>query len=294
MRQHRLALCKGHFLDWVPEQVERFVHKYQMFTHQERILIAVSGGKDSLALWDILFRLGYQSDGLYIGLGIDDNIQYSQKSRHLADSFAQERGLRLHVVDIQQEYNETIPQIAMRTTRGQGKPCAVCGLSKRHTMNRFARDLGYHVLATGHNLDDEVAVLYGNTLNWEIGFMARQGPVLEANHPGLVRKVKPLFRFTEREVAAYALMRSIEYVYEECPHAVGSKSIFYKEILNKMEEERPGAKLSFYLSFLKAKDKGLFNNISEEQTDSLSTCSSCRQPTTTAGLCSFCRMLIKQ
>jgi tRNA-5-methyluridine54 2-sulfurtransferase len=294
MRQHRLALCKVHFLDWVPEQVERFVHKYQMFTHQERILIAVSGGKDSLALWDILFRLGFQADGLYIGLGIDEDIHYSQKSRQLADSFAQEHGLCLHNVDMQQEYGETIPQIAVRTTRGRGKPCAVCGLSKRHIMNRVARNLGYHVLATGHNLDDEVAVLFGNTLNWEIGFMARQGPVLEANHPGLVRKVKPLFRFTEREVAAYALMRGIEYIYEECPHAIGSKSILYKELLNKMEEERPGAKLSFYLSFLKAKDNGLFNDLSHEQTKSLSRCSSCGQPTTAGGLCSFCRLLIKQ
>jgi tRNA-5-methyluridine54 2-sulfurtransferase len=294
MRQHRLAMCKEHFLDWVPEQVERFIHKYQMFSRQERILIAVSGGKDSLALWDILFRLGFESDGLYIRLGIDEGIHYSEKSRQLAETFAKTRNLRLLTVEMRDEYGETIPQIAERTTRGQGKPCAVCGLSKRHIMNRIARQGGYHVLATGHNLDDEVAVLFGNTLNWEVGFMARQGPVLEANHPGLVRKVKPLFRFSEREVAAYALLRGIEYIHEECPHAVGSKSIIYKEILNQMEEQRPGAKLNYYLTFLKAKDNGLFSIHAQEQINTLSTCPSCGQPTTASGECSFCRIFTKQ
>ena len=52
MRQHKLALCGEHFLDWVPEQTQRFIEKYKMFTPDQRILVAVSGGKDSLSLWD--------------------------------------------------------------------------------------------------------------------------------------------------------------------------------------------------------------------------------------------------
>jgi len=71
MRQHRLALCKEHYLEWVPEQTERFIKKYNMFTRNEKILVAVSGGKDSLSLWGILVRLGYQADVFYIGLVID-------------------------------------------------------------------------------------------------------------------------------------------------------------------------------------------------------------------------------
>lgn len=74
MRQHKLALCKQHFLDWVPLQTARFIKKYRMFGPEERVLVAVSGGKDSLSLWDILHRLGYQADGLYLGLGIDEGL----------------------------------------------------------------------------------------------------------------------------------------------------------------------------------------------------------------------------
>ena len=291
MRQHKLALCKEHYLDWILEQTQRFIKKYKMFTPQERILVAVSGGKDSLSLWDILWRLGYQADGLYIGLGIDEGIGYSAESQRLSEQFAAQRGLRLHIVDVDQQYGETIPEMADRTTRGRGKPCAVCGMAKRHIMNRVAREGGYDVLATGHNLDDEAAVLFGNTLNWIPGYLVRQSPVLEANRPGLVRKVKPLCRFYEREMAAYALLRGIKYIYEECPHSVGSKSLYYKEILNRLEEDRPGAKLSFYLRFLQAREEGLFAPQADPQVELLHTCPSCGQPTTAPGECAFCRLV---
>ena len=167
MRQHKLALCKPHYLDWIPEQTQRFIEKYKMFGKEERILVAVSGGKDSLSLWDILHRLGYQADGLYIGLGIDGGFGYSDESQRLSQAFADQYSLKLHVISVPQTYGESIPEMATRTRRGKGKPCSVCGMTKRHIMNRMARQGGYAVLVTGHNLDDEAAVLFGNTINWQ-------------------------------------------------------------------------------------------------------------------------------
>ena len=292
MRQHRLALCKEHYLEWIPEQTERFIKKYQMFSRDEKILVAVSGGKDSLSLWDILVRMGYDADGLYLGLGIDGGISYSHESQRLTEKFAEENKLKLHIVDIEKEYGQSIPVLSQISHRGHGKPCAVCGLAKRHEMNRLARDLGYDVLATGHNLDDEAAVLFGNTLSWSSDYLLRQGPVLpEAD--GLARKVKPLCRFYEREMAAYALMRGIEYIYDECPHAEGSQSIFYKETLNQLETVRPGAKLTFYLRFLEAKRSGNLFLETNAQHALLHACPKCGQPTSTPDLCSFCRMIEK-
>jgi uncharacterized protein (TIGR00269 family) len=296
MRQHKLALCKEHYLEWIPEQTERFIEKYKMFTRQEKILVAVSGGKDSLSLWDILQRLGYQADGLYICLGIGDQgsqieggLSYSSESQRLTEKFAAGRGLKLHIVDVQQEYGATIPQSNLRSHRGRDKPCSVCGLVKRHVMNRIARDFNYDVLATGHNLDDEAAVLFGNTLTWTGEYLLRQGPVLLGT-VGLARKVKPLCRIYEREMLAYVLLRGIEYIYEECPYSTGSTSIYYKQLLNNLENDRPGAKLSFYLSFLKARKSGLFAKREEIQAE-LHLCSNCGQPTSAPGICSFCRMM---
>ena len=293
MRQHHLALCKTHFLDWIVEQTQRFIEKYHMFSPQERLLVAVSGGKDSLSLWDILWRLGYQVDGLYIGLGIEGDSDYSNKSHQLCEAFARERALKLLVVDVKNDYGASIPEIAAITHRGREKPCSVCGISKRHIMNRVAREGGYDVLVTGHNLDDEAAVLFGNTMNWIPGYLVRQSPVLEADQHGFVRKVKPLCRIYEREMAAYAFLRGIEYIYEECPHVGGSTTLYYKDILNRMEMDRPGAKLNFYLTFLQAKEGGLFAPQADRGRDTLSDCPTCGQPTSAPGECSFCRMVLR-
>ncbi len=285
MRQHKLALCGEHYLEWLPEQVERFIGKYRMFTRTEKVLVAVSGGKDSLGLWDILHRLGYRTEGLYLGLGIEQN--YSAESRRLSEQFAAARGLTLHIVEVAEKFGATIPELSVISDRGHGKPCSVCGLNKRYLMNRAALEGGFDALATGHNLDDEAAVLMQNTFNWASGYLARQAPVLPAQD-GLVRKVKPLCRIYEREMTAYCLVRGIAYIYEECPHAEGSSTIYYKEILNKMEGDRPGAKLQFYLSFLQAKESGLFANAAQHT--ELHPCERCGQPTSAPGDCTFCRL----
>jgi uncharacterized protein (TIGR00269 family) len=106
----------------------------------------------------------------------------------------------------------------------------------------------------------------------------------------LARKVKPLCRIYEREMLAYALLRGIEYIYDECPFSAGSTSIYYKQLLNKLESDRPGAKQSFYLSFLDARKSGLFAEREEIQAE-LHPCSNCGQPTSAPGICSFCRLM---
>jgi len=129
MRRHKLALCEVHYPEWFVTQTERAIEKYRMFGPDERVLVAVSGGKDSLALWDVLLKLDHHADGLYIDLGIDGGTGYSTASREKVEQFvAQRPGARLTVVDIEAEYGETLPQIARRVRRGRGKPCSVCGL----------------------------------------------------------------------------------------------------------------------------------------------------------------------
>jgi uncharacterized protein (TIGR00269 family) len=286
MRQHKLALCRDHFMEWIPSQTQRAIETYAMFQADNRLLVAASGGKDSLALWDVLLTLGYQADGLYIDLGIASE-DYSHASQAYVERFARKRGLNLIIARAADYLGMGIPDAAANTRRGRDKPCSVCGLTKRHIMNHIAIEGEYDVLVTGHNLDDEAATLFGNTLHWQVGYLQRQWPVLEAK-PGLVRKAKPFCRLYERETAAYAFLRSIEYIDEECPYASGAKSIYYKEVLNRMELERPGTKQSFYLSFLRAKGHLLFDDIQEQL--AFKHCPECGSLTTSSGLCSFCRV----
>lgn len=290
MRQHRLSLCKQHYLLWLPDQVERFIKKYQMFTKYERVLVAVSGGKDSLALWDILWKLGYQTEGLYINLGIDGDISYSDRSMNFAQSFADQRQLCLHVVDIKDQYLETVPEISMRTKRGREKPCSLCGLIKRYVLNQYAVNGKFDVLVTAHNLDDEAAILLANTLDWSLDYLARGKPVLPLK-PGFSKKTKPFCRIYEREAAAFAILNGIEYVRDECPFSIDSKQLFYKKHLNEWEDKQPGTKLRFYLKYLSALEKGAFPS-RQDSADNLvhHLCPNCGQPTTTGSLCAFCKL----
>jgi tRNA-5-methyluridine54 2-sulfurtransferase len=128
-----------------------------------------------------------------------------------------------------------------------------------------------------------------NTLRWQTGYLGRQSPVLPANPPRLARKVKPLCLFYEREVAAYALVRGIDYIYDECPHSEGAKTLYYKELLNKLEDRSLGAKQHFYVAFLKAKRERLVT-FAEPAATEISQCQQCGQPTSAAGFCAFCRM----
>ena len=285
MRQHRLALCEEHFLQWVPKQVARAVEKYRMFSPEDRILVAVSGGKDSLTLWDVLLDLGYKACGLYINLGIEGG--YSDLSQAKVEAFAAQKAeAELQIVDVARTYGAAIPEL-VRRHRGR-KACSLCGMVKRHIMNQVAREGRYAAVATGHNLDDEVAVLFHNTLHWSVSYLARQGPVLP-DAPGLARKVKPLCRLRERETAAYALVRGIDYVHDECPHAVGATTLFYKDILNQLENRSRGTKELMYLSFLDAKERYDLFRIEREQLE-MQPCERCGQPTTAPGLCAFCRL----
>ena len=278
VRRHNSAFCKEHFNDHVLRQVQRAIEDERMLTPEDRILVAVSGGKDSLALWDVLTRLGYSADGLHLQLGIGE---YSEASADKSRAFAQARGLTLHVVSVAEWLGWGIEELARRTRR---IPCSACGLTKRYLFNRFAREHGYTVVATGHNLDDEAATLLGNVLRWQVEFMARQAASMPPTHPGLVKKVKPLVRLAEREVAAYVVLNGIDYEVDECPMAVGASSHLYKEVLNRLEQEQPGAKHQFLFGFYERARQLLPRDGVQ-----LNSCQVCGEPTT-GDVCAFCRM----
>ncbi len=283
LKAHNANFCAEHFLAFCREQVARAIKKHRMLAPDERVLVAVSGGKDSLAVWDLLLELGYQADGFVIGLGIGE---YSDASTRYARDFAAERGLTLHETSLRDDHGFDVPTAAAVTRR---VPCSACGLSKRHLFDRAALEGGYDAVATGHNLDDEAAVLFGNALRWNTEYLARQRPVLPARD-GFPRKIKPLIRLGEREMAAYCVIRGIDYIVEECPMAAGNKHLRYKEALNAIEAESPGSKHAFYHEFL-ARAADLFTaGVQDEGGDVLGACARCGSPSSNE-VCAFCLLV---
>ncbi len=281
VRRHNAGFCAACFVRHCREQVSRTIAALEMIQPGDRVLVAVSGGKDSLALWDILLDLDIAADGLYIGLGIGG---YSDPSGDHARAFAASRQAHLVEIDLPTQLGFDIPTGSRAARR---TPCSACGLSKRHLFNRAAIEGGYDAVATGHNLDDEAAVLYGNVLRWDLGYLGRQLPVLPGGD-GFARKVKPLVRLSERETAAYCVVRGIDYIVEECPMAVGNKHLAYKEALNEVEVRSPGTKAAFYFGFIERMAPLVAGAASEER-EGLHPCPECGSPTI-ADICAFCRL----
>jgi tRNA-5-methyluridine54 2-sulfurtransferase len=292
IRRHNAGFCRDHFVEHTRNQVARAVKEYKMFTPEDRLLVAVSGGKDSLAVWDMLLDLGYDATGLYLDLGIGS---YSGRSKDASIHYADEKGAKLIVRSLAEEHGFTVPELSQLTGR---VPCSGCGLNKRYEFNRVALEEGFSILVTGHNLDDEAATLFGNVLHWNTDMLGRQGPVLEARslkggdgtRTALVRKVKPLVRLAERETAAYALLQGIDYIVEECPMVEGNTQHQYKEALTMIEDSSPGTKHHMYFGFLKrASEKFEEDNRGKD----IVGCVECGAPTMAPLVgkprCSFCK-----
>jgi len=279
LRRHNAAFCAPDFLGFFRNQVREAIRKHRMFARDEHVLVAVSGGKDSLGLWDVLLDEGYRTTGLYLDLGIFD---YSVESKAKCEAFAARRGAPLLVASVAEAVGAPVPVIKAVTRR---PPCSGCGLSKRYLMNRAALEHGMPVVATGHNLDDEAATLLGSVLHWQTEALARQSPALPSTHAKLVRRVKPLYRLSERETAAYAVLRKIDYIVEECPFAKGATSIAHKEILSRMEDASPGTKHNFLFGYLE-KARPAFERA---EAVTLNECARCGQ-VTTGTVCAFCKL----
>ena len=278
---HKLPLCKEDFLLWFENYLERTIKKYKMFSKKEKILIAISGGKDSLVLWKALNNLGYNTEGVIIDLGIED---FSILSLRIAENFAEELNRPLHILSLEKEIGLTIPKLKNRTK----KYCSLCGSIKRYFLNKFARKNNYDVLVTGHNLDDEASSLLGNTINWHLKYLARKFPVLPSSN-GFVRKAKPLCRFTAFEIKEYAKIMKIKYLEEKCPLSPQATRLVYADLMDELEQKMPGTKLRFYSDYLKKVYPIFHEKMEEFMEKPLTNCEECGEPSVSSP-CFICKL----
>ncbi|NDV21545.1 ATP-binding protein [Desulfovibrio sp. JC022] len=278
---HNAAFCKEHFNAFFMKQVAQGIKRRKLLEPDDKVLVALSGGKDSLGLMYALAELGYDVTGLHIDLGI---FESSIKARSVVEDFCKDKGYPLRIVELEKE-GVPMPLIKKHIRR---PICAICGKFKRHYFNKVAIEEGYTALATGHNLDDEVARLFANTLRWDQGYLSDQGPVLPAEN-GFAKKVKPLFRLTEYESAIFSFLADIPYHHLPCPYSSGASFTGHKLLWRDMELRSPGTKRAFYKGFL---DRGrpAFSALEKEEKDyEIAPCTECGYPTS-AGKCSICRL----
>ncbi len=279
LRYANLPLCKEHFLSRTRSVVQDTIKKFKMFSKEQKVAVAVSGGKDSLALWHILSQLGYKTEGIHIELGLGE---FSEVSKKISEEFAEKNGLKLHVFSLKKELGSTIDELVKKSYE---KPCSICGTVKRYMLNKFSYEIGCRVLATGHNLDDESARLMGNILNWEEEYLYRQYPVLPEEE-GMVKKVKPLIFLSRKELLKYCEAEQIPYVDVSCPHSKGARSLVLVDIMEMIEDRYPATKLRFVKGFYKIRER-----FAPAKKVELRRCVKCGMLTASnKELCRFCRI----
>ncbi len=225
------GLCKEHFIEYFENKVKETIERFKLFNKNDKIVVAVSGGKDSLVTLYLLKKFGYNVNALAIDEGIKGYREYTLKD--LKD-FVRKYDIPLKIVSFKEEIGYTLDEMTKKLNL---IPCSICGVFRRWLLNKYAQD--YDVIATGHNMDDEVQSIMMNLLRYQLPILARIGPKTGIKERiGFVPRVKPLYLVTEKEVRLYALLKGFKIKFVECPYARESFRNHVIDFVNSFDDAR--------------------------------------------------------
>jgi len=286
IRYANQRLCKDCFNEFFINRVRRTVESFKMFKPDERVAVAVSGGKDSVALLHAL-KLAFPKQDIYafyINLGIryySDHLQ--KKVIELAESLK----VPLEIYDLRDE-GYTIDDF-MLTKYGK-KMCSVCGTIKRNIFTKLAMKVKADAVATGHNLDDTVSTMLSLFFAGDFEGIARLKPVLKPLIQGQPRKIKPLITTPEVEDLYYVALNELPVQECGCPHGEFTPIKGIKRYLDMMEEEQPDIKFRL-LSVFRKKFIPLIDKRKETE-EKVVECKICGMPSSNE-ICSKCRRVME-
>jgi tRNA(Ile)-lysidine synthase TilS/MesJ len=215
----RITLCKKCFIDYFEKKVKKTIRNYKLFKKGETIGIALSGGKDSLTTLHIVNNIAKQQRTTkVIAITIDEGIKgYRDKTLTFAKKYCKENDIDLHIASYKETFGKTLDSIVKKTDT---IPCSICGVFRRYLLNFKAKELKIDKLATGHNLDDEAQTILMNQFRNNLTVSARLGPITGlSENKKFIRRIKPLYFVTEKEVMTYAFLNNLSTDFSECPYA---------------------------------------------------------------------------
>jgi len=284
-------LCKKCFAESIETKVRATIAKYQMVEFDDRIAVAVSGGKDSISLLHILAKIErkYPKASL-VAVTVDEGIKgYRDEALKIAAENCKKLGVEHQIISFKELYGYGLDEIVKRLkARDEGglTPCAYCGVMRRKALNVAARKFKADKLVTAHTLDDETQTILLNIFHGDVLRVAREKPVTDEAYPKLVQRVKPFCEIPEKETALYAYIKKIKFQSVPCPYSLEALRNDVRIILNRMEEKHAGIKFTIFKSIEKIRP-ALETMVEKE---GLSECSECGEPTTDT-MCRTCEML---
>jgi uncharacterized protein (TIGR00269 family) len=242
-------VCKSCFLKEVEDKIRKTMAHYKMLDANDKLVLAVSGGKDSTVLARTISKIhgnllrqqamnGHRPVAITIDEGITkyraESIAIAKSTcndigiDHLVFSFKDEFGMDLDAMVAAMGRDEFLETIVQKQPEGQlknafkiiAKPCSICGVLRRRVLNDLAAGLHATKLATGHNLNDEAETFFINLFKGDINRMGRAGAVLSDDESSpFVKKIKPLQNVPQQDIVLYLYYTGGDFQDSPCPYA---------------------------------------------------------------------------
>lgn len=283
-------LCKKCFLRSIESKAAKTVSKYSMIEYDDKVAVGVSGGKDSLSLLYVLKMLFDQhpnNGNELVAVTIDEGIKgYRDESLQIVKDFCAQLNIESKVLSYQSLFGIDMDQAMVQRSSQKISSCSMCGTFRRRAIDIAAETVEADIVATAHNMDDQLQTFMINLLAGDVERIGWIYPEpVQYTQTGM-KKVKPFVEIYEYEIAFYALQRDIPFQSEECPYMNESIRTDLREFFNRLERDHPGIKYNAYRSMTKI-SKALRSSMPPSQTKKCSRCAR----VSTGDICSVCRTL---
>ena len=278
-------LCSRCFSNSILRKTAKTISKFNMIQNDELVAVAVSGGKDSLALLDIMNKMALNHNFRIKAITIDEGIAgYRNEALEIVEKFCNKLNVEFKIYSYKELFDLSLDEALDMRENEKSTSCSICGTLRRRAMEQAAKDIGANVIATGHNLDDTLQTFLINMLSGDISKVGWMDPDTSGNS---LRKIKPFCEIYESEIVFYSFTNDIPFQSEPCPHMNEGIRTEIRGFLNSLENQHSGIKNNFYQSILKVSQI-----VKESNQKHRIICEKCGCEST-GTICSVCNMILK-
>lgn len=219
----------------ISRRFQKALTDYHLIQDADRILVGLSGGKDSLCLLEMLARRrrilkpSFDVEAVHVRM---DNIRYETDLSYL-ELFTADLGIRLHIVNTGFEYDES-----------KGKPrCFLCSWQRRKQMFNLAQELGFNKIALGHHQDDIIHTAMMNIF-FQGHFSTMPARLTMKKMP--ITIIRPLCLVAEKDIRLLADLHHYQKLIKICPYETDSHRADMADMFAKIEMMNPEARYSVW------------------------------------------------
>ena len=290
-------LTELEFINYFEKKVFKTIKKFSLLNLDDKVCVAVSGGKDSIATLYLIHKYMKKKnlENNLFALAIDEGIEnYRDETLEFLKKFCLKYKIKLYIESYKKEFKTSQDENVkfLKENNKNISPCNICGTFRRNILNKKSREFGATKLITGHNLDDEAQNIMLNIFKNNFKILARLGPINGVNeNKDFVKRVKPLYLTTEKEVLIYTYLKKFGVKYTQCPYSKGQFRDEISEVLNNLEDNRKGVKYSIINFFLEIQNDLKKKYKESEKESSFKKCTLCGEPTQKK-ICNTCEFKI--